>query len=138
VVDARETKAQLAGLGPLVEADAIVVANKVDLGAPALPEDALPLSVRTGEGLAALAGRLRREAEARLGGGAAAPIVTRARHRAALEEAVKALHRAAAAGAIELMAEDCRLAARALGRVAGRVDIEDLLDVIFREFCIGK
>jgi tRNA modification GTPase len=38
----------------------------------------------------------------------------------------------------ELVAEDLRLAARALGRITGRVDVEDLLDVIFTDFCIGK
>ena len=38
----------------------------------------------------------------------------------------------------ELRAEDLRLAARALGRIIGRVDVEDILDVIFRDFCIGK
>ena len=38
----------------------------------------------------------------------------------------------------ELRAEDMRLAARALGRITGRVDVEDVLDVIFRDFCIGK
>jgi tRNA modification GTPase len=38
----------------------------------------------------------------------------------------------------ELAAEDLRMAAYALGRLLGRVDVEDVLDVIFREFCIGK
>ena len=38
----------------------------------------------------------------------------------------------------ELAIEDLRLAARALGRIVGRIDVEDLLDVIFAEFCIGK
>ena len=38
----------------------------------------------------------------------------------------------------ELIAEELRLAARALGRLTGRVDVEDVLDVIFRDFCIGK
>jgi len=38
----------------------------------------------------------------------------------------------------ELVAEDLRLAARALGRVTGRVDVEDILDQVFRSFCIGK
>jgi tRNA modification GTPase len=38
----------------------------------------------------------------------------------------------------ELAAEDLRAAAYALGRLLGRVDVEDILDVIFREFCIGK
>ena len=38
----------------------------------------------------------------------------------------------------DVVAEDLRLAARALGRLTGRVDVEDILDVIFRDFCIGK
>jgi tRNA modification GTPase len=138
VIDAREARAQLNDLAPLADADAVIVANKTDLGAEALPPDVLPISVRTGIGVAALAERLQREAEARLAGGAGAPLVTRARHRAALEEAGCALRRAEASTEVELMAEDLRLAARALGRIAGRVDVEDLLDVIFREFCIGK
>src|SRR5262249_9260626 len=67
-----------------------------------------------------------------------APVLTRARHRHAIETCVGALARARAAGAIELAAEDVRMAARAVGRITGRVDVEDLLDVIFSEFCIGK
>jgi tRNA modification GTPase len=70
-----------------------------------------------------------------------APMVTRARHRRALEETIAALDRALAqgsAGSEELIAEDLRSAATVLGRLRGRVDVEDILDVIFREFCIGK
>ncbi len=68
-------------------------------------------------------------------------IVTRVRHRAALTETVEALDRAIAQGARgqeDLLAEELRLAARRLGRITGRVDVEDILDVIFRDFCIGK
>ena len=68
-------------------------------------------------------------------------IVTRARHRAALTETVEALDRAIAQGARgqeDLLAEELRLAARRLGRITGRVDVEDILDAIFRDFCIGK
>ncbi len=46
--------------------------------------------------------------------------------------------RAAGAELPELAAEDLRLALRTLGRITGQVDVEDLLDVIFRDFCIGK
>jgi tRNA modification GTPase len=53
-------------------------------------------------------------------------------------EAAEALARAQAAGLPELAAEDLRLALRALGRVVGTVDVEDLLDLIFHDFCIGK
>ena len=39
---------------------------------------------------------------------------------------------------VSLFAEDLRVALRTLGRLVGRVDVEDVLDAIFREFCIGK
>jgi len=70
-------------------------------------------------------------------------IVTRARHRHLFEETVAAIDRALAEAAKpgdheELIAEELRLAATALGRLTGRVDVEDILDVIFRDFCIGK
>lgn len=139
VVEAGAAGAQLAELGEIATKDAVIVANKSDLGgASTLPSGAIAISATTGAGLASLVERLQQEAEERLAGGAAAPLVTRARHRAALEEAVSALRRAEQGHEAELVAEDLRLAARALGRVAGRVDVEDLLDVIFREFCIGK
>ncbi len=68
-------------------------------------------------------------------------LVTRARQRAHLRETVLALRgaqRAAQDGREEIMAEQLRLATRALGKLLGRVDVEDVLDVIFRDFCIGK
>jgi tRNA modification GTPase len=68
----------------------------------------------------------------------AAPPLTRLRHRRAVDESRSALDRARTASEAELRAEDLRLAARALGRITGRVDAEDLLDVIFKDFCIGK
>jgi tRNA modification GTPase len=70
-----------------------------------------------------------------------AAVVTRARHRWALQDTVAALDRALAEGANareELVAENLRAAATTLGRLTGRVDVEDILDVIFRDFCIGK
>jgi tRNA modification GTPase len=65
-------------------------------------------------------------------------MLTRARHREALQAALAALQRSAAATLPELQAEDLRLAWRSVGRITGAVDVEDLLDVIFAEFCIGK
>ena len=75
-------------------------------------------------------------------------LITRARHRSSLEETVAALDRALAEGGEggqrgtggreELIAEELRAAATTLGRLTGRVDVEDILDVIFRDFCIGK
>ena len=70
-------------------------------------------------------------------------IVTRARHRQLFEQTVAALDRALSeagrsGGHEELIAEELRSAATSLGRLTGRVDVEDILDVIFRDFCIGK
>ncbi len=81
-----------------------------------------------------------RYAEHHLAGGEQA-LVTRARHRHLLEETVASLARALdgrIAGQEDLLAEELRAAAAALGRLTGRVDVEDVLDVIFRDFCIGK
>ena len=97
------------------------------------------ISAKTGVGLSRLVGAISDTASEVLAGGESA-VVTRARHRKALQDCTAHLDAALAAwtGDVELVAEDLRLAARALGRVTGRVDVEDLLDVIFRDFCIGK
>lgn len=119
----------------------IAVFNKSDLAADGPGEidgqAALAISAKTGDGLAALLARIGDAAAALMEQGDGAPL-TRLRHREALTAAVEALDRAAAGADSELVAEDLRLAARALGRVTGRVDVEDLLDVIFFDFCIGK
>ena len=97
---------------------------------------AVPISALTGEGIPELIARLTaRIAESYDG---AAPLLTRARHREALEEAADALRRSLGAELPELRAEDLRLAWRSLGRITGRADVEDLLDVIFADFCLGK
>ncbi|MGQ9366302.1 tRNA uridine-5-carboxymethylaminomethyl(34) synthesis GTPase MnmE [Azospirillum sp. ST 5-10] len=125
----------------LVDAAAVPVLNKGDLAAVSGPvvagRPALVVSAVSGAGLGALERRLADEAAARLAG-SGAPALTRARHRRALEECRAALLRSLDAALPELAAEDVRLASRALGRITGRVDVEDLLDVIFRDFCIGK
>jgi tRNA modification GTPase len=114
----------------------IVVANKTDL-APASGVGIVSLSAREGAGLPELLQRLERSAAQSMEEGAAPPL-TRARHREALVEAHAALGRALGAPEVALAAEDLRLAMRALGRITGTVRIDELLDVIFRDFCIGK
>jgi tRNA modification GTPase len=74
-------------------------------------------------------------------GSTEAILVTRERHRRALRDTVSYLDGALthdASGSEELIAEELRSAATTLGRLTGRVDVEDILDVIFRDFCIGK
>jgi tRNA modification GTPase len=119
--------------------DTLLVANKIDLlpEPEGLPAGALAISARTGEGISALVEALATRIAATYDI-ADAPLLTRARHRSALEEASTALRRSRDAALPELRAEDLRLAWRSLGRVTGTVDVEDLLDVIFADFCIGK
>ena len=136
--------ADAAGASAWPGADTILVANKIDLVAaagidlspPALPVSALPVSALTAEGidrlLTVLGERVAQTYRIE------APVLTRARHRQALEEAAASLRRSFSAALPELRAEDLRLALRSLGRITGAVDVEDLLDVIFRDFCIGK
>jgi tRNA modification GTPase len=128
--------ATLAWVGP----GAIVLANKADIAAPPASIGgmaALAVSARTGAGLDRLRERLAEEAR-RLAGAGEAALLTRPRHRAALAEAVAWLEQAEAAPLPELASEALRAALRALGRLSGRVGVEAVLDVVFRDFCIGK
>ncbi|MBP5858154.1 tRNA uridine-5-carboxymethylaminomethyl(34) synthesis GTPase MnmE [Marivibrio halodurans] len=122
-----------------------IAGNRPDImaGDPAAPPTRAPaggplaLSVHSGVGWEDFLQRLREAVESVAGLGEAAGL-TRARHREAVSESRDALTRALEAPQPDLRAEDIRLALRAIGRITGRVDVEDLLDVVFRDFCIGK
>ena len=97
------------------------------------------VSSKTGAGLDELVNAIARYADSFFTPEPA--LVTRERQRAHLIEtglALQGAQRAAQDGREEIMAEQLRLATRALGKLLGRVDVEDVLDVIFRDFCIGK
>jgi tRNA modification GTPase len=112
------------------------VINKVDLHAAAV-DGCLAISALTGEGMDRLRDALAAHARA-LTQAEGPPPLTRARHRAALLEAVARLQSAIGAPLPELRSEDVRLALRAIGRITGTVGVEDILDSVFRQFCIGK
>ena len=96
------------------------------------------ISAKTGTGIEPLLTALAAHAGQMLGGAESA-LVTRERHRRALQDALAALRRALdLGGRDDLLAEELRAAGQALGRLTGRVDVEDVLDAIFRDFCIGK
>jgi tRNA modification GTPase len=134
----------------LLKSDAWLIRNKADLAVDRLGincESAsgswskeFSLSASVGTGMEELIESLAGYAHGYFSVNASA-LVTRARHRQALEQTVGALDRALAqdpSGNEELIAEELRSAATTLGRLTGRVDVEDILDVIFRDFCIGK
>jgi len=126
---------------PEPDENTLPVITKIDLEggtAPGLYDGRFHLSVVSGAGLTDLVAHLSEWAGQALGGGGESVLLTRERHRHALENCRAHLQAALIQPDLVLMAEDMRLAARALGRITGRVDVEDLLDVIFRDFCIGK
>jgi tRNA modification GTPase len=115
--------------------------NKADLLGVRLrlPDDALYLSARTGEGLDALHARLL--AVAAEGEAGAGSFSARARHLDALAVAAEGLAAATselAAERLELVAEALSRAHAALGEIGGRIDADGLLGHIFGTFCIGK
>jgi tRNA modification GTPase len=121
---------------------ALALFNKRDLANGPLPEAldgtaVLGISAKTGVGFDTLIAAIARRASDALEAGGQA-VLTRSRHRAAVTDAEAALRQALRGTLPELVAEDVRHAADALGRITGRIDVEEMLDVIFREFCIGK
>ena len=142
VFDAALLPALDAATSEQVDENTLIVLNKSDLAQDTLPRSVLcqmayPVSLVSGEGLDALLAEL----EKRISGllfSENTPIITRTRHRAAIERAVSHLERFQQGGEIELVGEELRLAALALASVTGRVDVEEILGEIFSSFCIGK
>ena len=136
----------------LIDANTILLVNKVDgvdvgdiptvwSGKSAIGDrlelPVLPISAMTGQGMESLLQLL--ETRVKEGLDFAGPVpLTRLRHRQALERASDHLDRGLQTDIAELAAEDVRLAVREIGKITGRVDVEDLLDIIFGDFCIGK
>lgn len=124
---------------PLASTQEVIwVRTKADLGltAPLAPGE-IALSAVRGDGVEDLVREIT-AAVKRLSEGGEEAVLTRARHRAAFIEAAGALRRAVAAPWPDLRAEELRVAQRALGRVTGEIGVEEILDAIFGEFCIGK
>ncbi|MGE4220470.1 MAG: tRNA uridine-5-carboxymethylaminomethyl(34) synthesis GTPase MnmE [Alphaproteobacteria bacterium] len=136
---------------PVPEADTLVFVNKADAWGEEVRRgwgDAIAgiarrggsihsLSLATGAGWGEARAALHDAVVTRCGVGEV-PLLTRARHREALSDCGAALARCAPGRPVEVVAEELRRAVHALGRITGRVDVEALLDIVFRDFCIGK
>ncbi|MBO4521262.1 MAG: tRNA uridine-5-carboxymethylaminomethyl(34) synthesis GTPase MnmE [Alphaproteobacteria bacterium] len=135
LTDANETKdeTEIKGLDP---EKIISIMNKADQ-VSAQNDGNFWISAKTGQGLDALLTKIGKYVEEKLSM-REEPSLTRLRHRKALEECVGFLNSSLNAPEIELMTEDLRMAMRSLGKITGQVQVEELLDVIFKDFCIGK
>ncbi len=128
----------------LIDGSTLVVQTKADLANITPDAQTLVISTTTGEGIDQLLQAITTQLQQKTQRATGAPLLTRARHRDTVHEAAQALERCRSGmdqpehTPIELVVEDLRIAARSLGRLTGRIDVEDLLDVIFRDFCIGK
>ena len=156
VIDARTavedagSRASISALGsPVTPAVTWMVRNKIDLVVSEHREQQknefilsnidYSISANTGEGVDQLIDSLGQYASEFFGSEPA--LISRERHRTALQTTLAALDRAlleGIAGREDIIAEELRTSANILGRLLGRVDVEDILDVIFRDFCIGK
>jgi tRNA modification GTPase len=122
-----------------------MVRNKIDLEAASRPladasgQGSFQISASRGNGLPELIAALVGFAQNYFGGSEGG-LIGRTRQRQLLQETAGSLRRCVevVGQGEELAAEELRMAARSLGRLLGRVDVEDILDVIFREFCVGK
>ncbi len=126
----------------LADNNSILLINKCDLphkNKKALEgtNTAIKVSMKDQEGLQDLLKAIEKNIK-NLIGRTSQPTLTRERHRHQLTLCLESIDRALNANLPELLAEDTRLAVRHLGRITGRVGVEDLLDLIFSEFCIGK
>lgn len=141
VLNGTDMQASLAATKEFMTETSLLLINKEDLveDLPSEVEGKKPLviSVTKGTNIDVFLSELTQRVEEKFG---QAPSVslTRARHRHALVEALEHIDRAYTSPLPELFAEDLRLAVRAIGMITGKIDVEDLLDIIFNDFCIGK
>ncbi len=122
-----------------IDEHAIVIFNKSDLATS--PKNPLPgslaISTKTGEGIDLLVQTLEQYLTTFFASHTA-PVITRARHRALLNECQRHLARFDPNAPLELACEELRLAAQAVGKITGKIQVDDVLDVVFSRFCIGK
>ncbi len=122
-----------------IDSDTLWISNKADLDEPAECQAEMRVSAKTGAGLDGLLAEISKRA--RLAAeGQGSGLLARERHRIAVRECRDSLRGALAhwTGPVELVAEDVRSGAAALGRLTGRIEVESLLNEIFSAFCIGK
>jgi len=132
---------QLQQLSDIIDSNTVVVFNKADIAAPDLltgaSKNGIVISTVTGEGMDRLIAAIGEKIEQKMGQGGS-PIISRLRHRISLEKALDHLRAFDRKAAVELQAEQLRRAAFEIAKITGRIELDDILDVVFSSFCIGK
>lgn len=122
----------------LLDENTIVIISKTDLITKLqTPDSKLYISTKTGQGVDKLLETIEEKVTDFFAGGSAT-FITRSRHRLLLLEAEMLLKAALIPKPLELSCEELRRAALAIGKITGKIQVDDVLDIIFREFCIGK
>jgi len=121
----------------LIDENTIVVINKIDLAQANLNSDFIKISLNSAKNTSELIKKLE-EKIVEMIPNYGSPLITQERYRSALKNAAINLEDFSMKKNIELAAEDLRMTAREIGKITGKVDIENILDVIFSRFCIGK
>ncbi len=126
----------------LIDTSSCVALSKCDTHsvsdiAPIQGHKPLLLSAQTGQGIDQLIEWMKSKIHSQMTG-AHTPIITRARHRVALQLASESLGRFLTGSDLELMTEDLRMAAQSIAKITGQIHVDDVLDVVFSSFCIGK
>lgn len=121
----------------LIDNKTIVIVNKSDLEQPNINIDSIAISLKTKKNLTKFVTKLEQEVK-KLIVKQSSPVITQQRYRYILQEVEQNLANFSMQKNIELCAEDLRIAAQEIGKITGKIDIENILDVIFSSFCIGK
>ncbi|OFW80884.1 MAG: tRNA uridine-5-carboxymethylaminomethyl(34) synthesis GTPase MnmE [Alphaproteobacteria bacterium RIFCSPLOWO2_01_FULL_40_26] len=126
----------------LIDENTLLVVNKIDLGGSKLSMinhqlSAIELSLTDRINTSTLLEKLE-EKVLELAPKQNSPLITQERYRTALQNSVENLEHFSLTKNIELAAEDLRLATNEIGKIIGKVDIENILDIVFSRFCIGK
>ena len=137
--DASELPNMDAQTTELLDENTIIVISKCDLLPSTIHNSpsTIQISTHTGEGIDQILAILSEKVVEFFSGGNT-PFITRARHRALLQEAEMLLGFALEDKPLELACEELRRAALAIGKITGKIALDDVLDVIFSQFCIGK
>jgi len=139
MLDATEPQNADENIMAQVTKKSIVIVNKCDLIDPSgkNQDGKLYVSARTGQGLADVIAAMENKIS-QLFTSHLTSVITRARHRELLEDSLDSLERFSTDKPLELACEELRQAAVSIGRITGKIAVDDVLDVVFRQFCIGK